>query len=131
MSNLPAATRLYRHYGPEGDLLYIGVSLAAITRLEQHISDSHWADQICRVEIETYPDQAAAREAERCAIKADHPLHNRNHNLGSERKTMRMVFSHTTAWRKRADKAAAKLKVTRAELIRRALDAWLDKAKGA
>ena len=43
--------------------------------------------------------------------------------------TERTVVSHTVAWRKRADKAAAKLKVTRAELIRRALDAWLDKGR--
>lgn len=67
---------LYRAFDAEGQLLYVGISINAITRLGQHSSGSDWWTQVVRVEIETHEDRAAALEAEGVAIAAEAPLHN-------------------------------------------------------
>jgi hypothetical protein len=67
---------LYRHFAADGSLLYVGISLSAITRLAQHLDASTWADEIVRVEIERYVSVDAARAAERAAIKSERPKHN-------------------------------------------------------
>lgn len=66
---------LYRHWSLDGKLLYIGISLSAITRLRSH-KKSRWFDEIAKVTIEKYPNEALAREAEIKAIQEERPLHN-------------------------------------------------------
>ncbi|WP_282026877.1 hypothetical protein [Limimaricola cinnabarinus] len=69
-------TQLYRHYSSTGELLYVGISLSALRWLAQHNGKAHWASQIARVEIESYPTRTAALEAEREAIILQRPKHN-------------------------------------------------------
>jgi predicted DNA-binding transcriptional regulator AlpA len=75
----PQRTDLYRHYDARGRLLYVGISLSAITRLSAHRNGSHWSDQICRIEIDTFDDRNVAIAAERRAIQEESPIYNRAH----------------------------------------------------
>lgn len=67
---------LYRHFDAAGRLLYVGISLNALSRLSQHKSESSWFFNITRVEIEQHPTRAAAAAAEIEAIRTEDPLHN-------------------------------------------------------
>ncbi len=67
---------LYRHFDKDGRLLYVGVSLSALSRLAQHRDASHWFQEIASVKIEVFEDRKAALAAERDAIVKENPLHN-------------------------------------------------------
>lgn len=69
-------TNLYRHYSGTGKLLYIGISISAITRLKDHKIHAHWFDQIRRIEITQYPSREGAAMAEQWAIERERPLYN-------------------------------------------------------
>ncbi len=69
-------TNLYRHFDSSGTLLYVGISLSAVGRLNQHMDSAHWADQIATMTIETFPTRAEAEEAKQRAIRTEDPLHN-------------------------------------------------------
>lgn len=69
-------TALYRHFDAEGRLLYVGISLSAARRLEQHKSTAQWFSKIVRVEIQWHPSRMDALAAEASAIVNEHPLHN-------------------------------------------------------
>jgi predicted GIY-YIG superfamily endonuclease len=66
---------LYRHYDSAGNLLYVGVSLNALVRLQQH-KTSHWCDDITRVDIQKFASRQEVLEAERVAITSENPVHN-------------------------------------------------------
>lgn len=74
--------QLYRHYGEDGELLYVGRSLSAVHRLKQHARTAHWFDAIRRVEIDPYPTREAVKQAERELIKLLRPKFNLQHNNG-------------------------------------------------
>jgi excinuclease UvrABC nuclease subunit len=67
---------LYRHFDKDGRLLYVGIAVSTLARLAGHRSGSHWFGQITRIEIERFPSQCAARQAELEAIEREKPLHN-------------------------------------------------------
>jgi hypothetical protein len=69
-------TDLYRYYDDEGSLLYVGVSLGAIARLQQHRCKSAWFDDVATVKIEKLKTRKDALRAEAVAIKAEVPVHN-------------------------------------------------------
>lgn len=68
-------TALYRHFDADHSLLYVGISLNAISRLEQHKAAS-WSGDIASVEIEYFQTRQEAADAERQAIKAERPRWN-------------------------------------------------------
>lgn len=70
-------TQLYRHFGPEGELLYVGVSNDAEFRLTCHTSK--WKKQVCRSDVVLYPSREEALQAEEEAIKSELPIYNRAH----------------------------------------------------
>jgi hypothetical protein len=73
----PRRCELYRHFDKDNRLLYVGISYSALSRLmEGHRSQSHWFDDIVRVEIERYPTRKDAEKAELEAIGREKPLHN-------------------------------------------------------
>lgn len=67
---------LYRHFNKDGVLLYVGISLNAITRLMAHRDNCHWWNEIASITIESFPDRNSVRDAERMAIYNEKPLHN-------------------------------------------------------
>lgn len=70
-------TCLYRHFAADGSLLYVGMTNSALRRIDGHRAKSGWVDQIHRVEIEWFATRAEAHAAERAAIVAEQPKHNR------------------------------------------------------
>jgi len=74
-----ARTALYRHFNKYGTLLYVGISLNSIQRTMQHSQGARWFEQIAQITIEWFPSREEAEEAERKAIKAEHPKHNIAH----------------------------------------------------
>jgi hypothetical protein len=76
--------QLYRHFDRDGTLLYVRISLSALRRLGDHAQTSGWFSAIKRVEIETFPDRAAAVAAERAAIRDECLLYNVAGSSGDE-----------------------------------------------
>jgi hypothetical protein len=79
------ATRntLYRFYDSSDVLLYVGISMTPWERFRQHRHDKPWWDDIVTIRKEEYPSRDAVKDAERCAIVAERPLHNIQHNRRS------------------------------------------------
>lgn len=73
-------TALYRYYGKNQTLLYVGISLSAVHRLKQHSSKASWVDEIENITIEYFPTRAIALKEEKNAIKLESPIHNIIHN---------------------------------------------------
>ena len=74
-----ANNNLYRHFDETGQLLYVGVSIGAVSRLEQHHLTAHWSSQIRKVTIEPCAGRADALQKEGMAIITENPLYNKNH----------------------------------------------------
>jgi len=69
-------TTLYRLYGADDVLLYVGTSVAPQDRWEQHARNKLWWSSVQRATVEWHPHRAAALTAEREAIRSEKPLHN-------------------------------------------------------
>lgn len=67
---------LYRCRDGEGKLLYVGASMYAAARLQQH-QDKPWWPDVVRVELEHFDSVEDATAAEMRAIASEGPLHNR------------------------------------------------------
>ena len=85
-------TNLYRHYDKDNKLLYIGISLNSIARLNQHRKHSDWFKDITNVKIEPFYTRDAALKAEQTAIIAEKPLHNVHHNRTIKMPTYRQKY---------------------------------------
>lgn len=72
----PVRTALYRHFDAEGRLLYVGISLSAVQRLEQHKRSAGWFGEITRIDVEWWPMRELAEQAERAAIWQEKPAWN-------------------------------------------------------
>lgn len=82
----PNATHhVYRYFNESGDLLYVGCSMDLQTRERHHAVASEWFSMVTRRTEVAYPDFASARQAEKDAIRAEMPRHNR-------------MFYRSTAW---------------------------------
>jgi hypothetical protein len=69
-------TALYRHFDAQGVLLYVGISLSAVHRLEQHKRSAGWFGEIARVDVEWHETRAEALTAEAIAIAKEEPSWN-------------------------------------------------------
>lgn len=67
---------VYRFYGPNEQLLYVGVTSNLHSRLGSHLSSAPWADDAERIEWEEWPTRYAAEIAEGEQIATLRPLHN-------------------------------------------------------
>jgi hypothetical protein len=70
---------LYRHYHPNGDLLYVGISLHALARQSKHVGAA-WHASICKILIEPFATREEALAAEEFAIRTEFPRFNTTHN---------------------------------------------------
>lgn len=70
-------TALYRVYGEDGRLLYVGITADWRERMKQHARTALWFPSATHLMIQTFPSRALAEVAEREAIKAEWPLWNR------------------------------------------------------
>lgn len=70
-------TSLYRHFGKNDELLYVGISLSAVARLEAHRTSSDWFGDITKITIAQFATREEALDAEAVAINVEEPRHNR------------------------------------------------------
>lgn len=75
MAGRQEETVLYRHFNRSGQLIYVGVSLSVLQRLNQH-KESHWWREISQVTFERFNSRTAALVAEQIAIKEEKPFYN-------------------------------------------------------
>jgi hypothetical protein len=80
----PDLTHLYRHYGFDGKLLYVGVTRSTPTRWLEHNKRSTWVDEVAVITVDHYPTREAAEDAEAAAILAERPLFNRVVRIGQK-----------------------------------------------
>jgi Arm DNA-binding domain len=93
----PGMTHLYRHYGFDGALLYVGVSNNVFNRWDSHKRKAAWADLVAIITVDHFPTREDAEEAEADAILAEKPRFNNVVLLNAkERRTMHN--SRRKAW---------------------------------
>lgn len=71
---------LYRFFGLNDELLYIGITFDPPMRFRQHSTDKPWWAEVSRIGIETFPSRRAVLEAERRAIITERPRWNITYN---------------------------------------------------
>jgi hypothetical protein len=84
---IPEETALYHIFGDEDLLLYIGISKDFGQRWKNEARDFPWWDEKRRMTTDWYPSRPEAATAERAAIKAEHPKHNKAHNVNKPPRT--------------------------------------------
>lgn len=77
-------TALYRHFDKDKNLLYIGISLSPIYRLDSHGLNANWFEKIAFIEVEWFNNRKDALNAEKTAIKLERPTYNKI-GTGAER----------------------------------------------
>lgn len=80
MEGAASLTCLYRHFDADGSLLYVGISLSWPERTKAHAQKSRWFSHVAEVKIERFPTRQEALDAEREAIRREHPKFNIVHN---------------------------------------------------
>jgi excinuclease UvrABC nuclease subunit len=76
MTNRTGRTALYRMYGAEDLLLYIGISKSFGIRWSAHARTQPWWPQAVRQTIDWYATWNEAKAAETAAIGAERPKYN-------------------------------------------------------
>jgi hypothetical protein len=67
---------LYRLYNGQGQLLYIGISGDVHKRLSAHARTQPWWPEVESCQVEFFPTRDVLADAERLAIREEHPRHN-------------------------------------------------------
>lgn len=88
---------LYRFFGADDALLYIGISIHPFARMGQHQGDKSWWGEVVKVTIERHPNRADVEAAEKLAIKTEEPRYNVVH-AGRTRDRRPPVKTRYTYW---------------------------------
>lgn len=74
----PSRTALYRFYGQDGELLYVGITKRLQIRWREHARNyaTTWWPKVRSNTVHWYPNRAEAGRAERQAIRTEGPLYN-------------------------------------------------------
>lgn len=72
---LPLRTAVYRFYGADGALLYVGMSENPAARMDDHHAKPWWP-QVCRRELEWFDNQWLAADEETALIRTAKPNYN-------------------------------------------------------
>ncbi|WP_405888827.1 GntR family transcriptional regulator [Streptomyces sp. NBC_01136] len=76
-------TALYRLYGADDRLLYVGISNEPKERMKAHAADKPWWGQVETRDFEWFETRERAAKAEVDAIRLEQPLHNHAHNTAA------------------------------------------------
>ena len=68
---------LYRHFDADGELLYVGSSIAFFARTMIHVYGAKWAKMVTRIELEHFDDKRTCELAEQSAILIEGPKFNK------------------------------------------------------
>jgi predicted GIY-YIG superfamily endonuclease len=69
-------TYLYRHFDIDNNLLYVGITLYAKKRIQEHERNSHWFEKVSKITLEKVSSRKEALELEKIAIQNEKPLCN-------------------------------------------------------
>jgi hypothetical protein len=81
----PGLTHLYRHYGFDGKVLYVGITRSALGRWGEHLrrgNRSSWIDEVAVITVDHYSTRAEAEDAEAAIVLAERPVFNRVVRIG-------------------------------------------------
>lgn len=67
---------LYRFYGDTGQLLYVGITADPGKRFGQHRATKNWWEAVRGISLEWYHSREELEDAEKRAIRVEHPLFN-------------------------------------------------------
>lgn len=99
MPSAPERTALYRFYGADGDLLYVGISIDPDGRWKAHRDNKEkWVPFVARRTVEWLDSRPEALDAEARAIRSERPRYNGTHNYDE------VVFD-PSSWPKATGKA--------------------------
>ena len=76
MTYSTAPQALYRFYGDDGALLYVGITASPPARFSQHGKSKSWWPEVRGISIEWYDGRDAVAAAEKRAIKVENPKYN-------------------------------------------------------
>ncbi len=96
--------QLYRAYGENGLLLYVGVSVNAINRASQHNKLSNWFKDIKKLDIESFNSRSELMQAERKAVAKEQPLH----NIRLKKTSIEQIEAEEARWKKEHEEAYSK-----------------------
>lgn len=91
------STTLYRHFGHDGKLLYVGIANEPPARLRQHRKDKEWWIDVRNTTHQVFDTRPEAKAAEREAIKAENPTWNIQHNNSGTKKPRPRLNLSTTS----------------------------------
>lgn len=74
---------LYRLYGEEETLLYVGMSMNLPARMTQHKVQKVWWQSVRHITVDHFDSRRAVLDAEREAIQSERPLWNIQHSVGA------------------------------------------------
>ena len=72
----PREPVVYRCFGSDGQLLYVGHTNCHPVRMRKHEYTAQWWPEVADIQIERFPSLAEAREAEERAIASERPRYN-------------------------------------------------------
>ena len=75
---------VYLIYGEGNELLYVGISNNHITRIDKHILEKEWSEDIVKIEISEYINRNQAHIYEIYYISKFNPIHNKDFNIPTE-----------------------------------------------
>lgn len=75
-------TALYRYFGADGRLLYVGITARLKQRNLEHASKAPWIAEAVRMETWWLPSREEAVAAEAAAIRDEKPVYNRTMQRG-------------------------------------------------
>lgn len=78
-------TTLYRMWGDNHRLLYVGITKRGYGRMYNHARMSEWWRQVITISLEHYPSREDAMAAEARAIHREKPIYNIQHQRITER----------------------------------------------
>lgn len=67
---------VYRCYGCDGSLLYVGVTNGPLRRFREHAAASEWWGEVDHVLVVPFGDRRGAEYHERLIIRYEHPIYN-------------------------------------------------------
>jgi predicted GIY-YIG superfamily endonuclease len=111
---------LYRFFGADDALLYVGVADDVARRLAQHRATAEWWPAAVRGELRCYPTRGAALQAEAIAITVEKPQRNAQIPRVRDDRPLELSPAEQTRLvveleRARADAEAARQKMVRAQ----------------
>ena len=80
MPDSPQRTALYRLYGVDDHLLYVGISGAPKARLGAHSRDKPWWPEVARHTLEWFETRKSAERVEKAEIEEERPRYNKVFN---------------------------------------------------